>query len=424
MAHFDQRAYDKARADVRVCQRIGGSVPPEFLAALERTAAKSAGGTRAAGLRLSLTEEEQSLLRQRGTLNTAAYDAFTEGRRATSSQSQMEQFNRAIELDGDFAQAYAARAELRLKDRAYGRAIEDFNRAVALCPDDTVLVGRGNAHQAAGDYDQAIRDFNRAIAVNPGNAQAHYCRGLACGMKGDASQAMKDHSRAIELKPDFADAYQQRAMLRYDQRALDDAWADIQMCRKLGGAVQPDFLAALSRARGGAATDRPQPRNAEETALDPQTSASWFGRAAKLNSEKTAPAAAPPSGVNSQDQAAVDKAASARDLNDQMKRDLLKGALDDANRAIELRPDSAEAHRVRGVVLTRMGDYDGAIRSLDRAIELNPKLAVAYFNRAQACYGRRSYDEAWASVRVCQQLGQKVDPAFTSSLARASGRPE
>lgn len=483
MAYFDLGSFDKVQADVRVCQRLGGQLPPEFLAALERTANKSAAGTSSAGWRASLTEEQQRLLRQRGTLSTVAYDAFMEGRAAASPQSQMEWFNRAIELDSDFAQAYAARGELWLKNRDYARAIEDFDRAIALQPDDdAALVGRGSAREAAGDYERAIRDFNRAILLKPDNARAYYCRGLACGLKGDAAQAMKDYTCAIELKPDLADAYQQRAVLHYDQRAYGDAWADIQTCRKLGGQVQPDFLAALSQARGRLAAAPSRADDAEEIAERPPKPASWFGRTTKLDRENIASLAAP-TDVNPQAQAAVTKAASARDLNDQIEwltkaikldpkfaaayrqrgdvymqkkqpsraiedytqaihlkpdfaeayagraaaaveRNLLGRALDDAGRAIQLQPDNAEAHRIRGVVLTRMGDYDRAIRALDRAIELNPKLAVAYFNRAQACYGRRNYDEAWASVRVCQQLGQQVDPAFTSSLARASGRPE
>jgi tetratricopeptide (TPR) repeat protein len=254
------------------------------------------------------------------------------------------------------------------------------------------------------------------------------------------------------------------------------------MCRNLGGHAQPDFLAALSQARGRPAADPSRASDAEEIAEPPKKPASWFGRTTKLDREDIASLAAP-AGISPQAPAAVTKAASARDLNAQIEwltkavkldptfaaayrqrgdaylqkkqhsraiedytkaiqlkpnfaeayvgraaagveRNLLGRALDDAGRAIQVQPDNAEAHRIRGVVLTRMGDYDGAIRALDRAIELNPKLAVAYFNRAQACYGRRSYDEAWASVRVCQQLGQEVDPAFTSSLARASGRPE
>ena len=58
-----------------------------------------------------------------------------------------------------------------------------------------------------------------------------------------------------------------------------------------------------------------------------------------------------------------------------------RGAIADYDRAIELRPDYAEAYYLRGSAKMGLGDYRGAIADYDRAIELDPKDAGAYYDR-------------------------------------------
>ena len=53
----------------------------------------------------------------------------------------------------------------------------------------------------------------------------------------------------------------------------------------------------------------------------------------------------------------------------------------DYNRAIELKPDYANAFNNRGIVKDNSGDYEGALRDYNRAIELKPDFATAFNNR-------------------------------------------
>jgi tetratricopeptide (TPR) repeat protein len=52
-----------------------------------------------------------------------------------------------------------------------------------------------------------------------------------------------------------------------------------------------------------------------------------------------------------------------------------------AGRAIDLDPDSARAYDVRGTALYSLGRYDEALQAYDRAIELNPDFAAALHHR-------------------------------------------
>ena len=67
---------------------------------------------------------------------------------------------------------------------------------------------------------------------------------------GQYDAAIKDYDKAIELKPDFAAAYNNRAVAHFLMKAYDEAWADVKMCRKLGGTPNPKFIEDLTRASG------------------------------------------------------------------------------------------------------------------------------------------------------------------------------
>jgi tetratricopeptide (TPR) repeat protein len=61
-----------------------------------------------------------------------------------------------------------------------------------------------------------------------------------------------------------------------------------------------------------------------------------------------------------------------------------KQAIEDYNRAIEIRPSYAMAYNNRGNAYNGLGNYRQAIEDLDRAIEIRPSYAEAYNNRGNA----------------------------------------
>ena len=72
-------------------------------------------------------------------------------------------------------------------------------------------------------------------------------------------------------------------------------------------------------------------------------------------------------------------------------------ALENFNRAIELKPDYFEAYTNCGVVLSGSGQFDKAIENFNEAIRLKPDLAVAYSNRGNALSEIGKTEEALAS---------------------------
>ena len=160
-------------------------------------------------------------------------------------------FNYMIDLAPGAPILYNNRGNAYCRKGDYNKAIRDYTAAIELKPDYArACYNRGIAYGAKDDNSQAILDYSRAIELKPNDADAYCNRGVACAQKGRHDQAILDYNRAIKLKPDNADIYFNRAVANYSLKQYDKAWADVKMCRHLGGIPQPAFVRALIEATG------------------------------------------------------------------------------------------------------------------------------------------------------------------------------
>jgi len=82
----------------------------------------------------------------------------------------------------------------------YDRAIEDFNKAIALDPNYAkAYTNRGIAYADKGQHDRAIEDYNKAIALDPNYAEAYTNRGVAYYLKGNMGRAISDFQKACDM---------------------------------------------------------------------------------------------------------------------------------------------------------------------------------------------------------------------------------
>ena len=70
---------------------------------------------------------------------------------------------------------------------------------------------RGSAYALKNEYDRAIQDFDQAIRLNPNNADPYIRRGLHYANKKEYDRAIQDYDQAIRLNPNDAAAYSVRA---------------------------------------------------------------------------------------------------------------------------------------------------------------------------------------------------------------------
>jgi tetratricopeptide (TPR) repeat protein len=106
--------------------------------------------------------------------------------------------------------------------------------------------------------------------------------------------------------------------------------------------------------------------------------------------------------------------------------DNLREAATASRRAVELDPESAEAHASRGLAETFSNNYEEAEREFEEAIRLNPRLFETFYFYGRALFAQGKMEEA---ASLFQKAGE-LDPADYQSIMqlencfRALGREE
>lgn len=147
-------------------------------------------------------------------------------------------YNRAIELNANYAVAYNNRGNLKYnKLQDVPGALADYDRAIALDPNSArAYYNRGVLKKnKLQDFAGALTDYDRAIAIDPSSARAYYNRGaLKKDNFLDDRGALADYDRAIALDPSYALAYANRGLLKYHKlNQRSGGIADMQQAAKL-----------------------------------------------------------------------------------------------------------------------------------------------------------------------------------------------
>ena len=87
-------------------------------------------------------------------------------------------------------------------------ALDDFNAALRINPDQAdALINRGVARLSLGEFDVALADIQRGITLGPSEpALAYYNRAIAHERMGRIPEAYYDYQRALKEAPNFAAA--------------------------------------------------------------------------------------------------------------------------------------------------------------------------------------------------------------------------
>jgi TolB-like protein/Tfp pilus assembly protein PilF len=171
----------------------------------------------AAALKARLTSGERRRIERRATRDLDAYNLYLKGRdfwdrRGAGIKKGLDYFQRALQIDPDYALAHAGVAdcytllghfgELPPRD-AFPKAKAAALRAVEI--DD----GLAEAHSSLGfvkfyfDWDpqSAEQEFQRALDLNPGYAPAHYFYATLLLMQRRAEAAIAQSRLALDFDP-------------------------------------------------------------------------------------------------------------------------------------------------------------------------------------------------------------------------------
>jgi serine/threonine-protein kinase len=120
-----------------------------------------------------------------------------------------EAVQKALALEPDLPEALFARAMIETNfDYNWKGAAETLRKALALAPQDpALLMEAGNLAQARGETPQALEFFRRAVASDPVNAQALVFLATGLSAAGRQEEARTEYARVIELNPSAPNSY-------------------------------------------------------------------------------------------------------------------------------------------------------------------------------------------------------------------------
>ncbi len=194
----------------------------------------------AQAMEAELTNQEEEDLRDVPTRSMAALDAYHRGRvlfaarTDSEDRASVEHFERAIELDPDFAMAWVGLLRARTWLIRTGLesdtlpARESLERALALAPNSAeARLAAGYYHYyGLGDYERALEEFAAADSLLPDHMEAVEALCYIHRRLGHWSEAVEFGRRALELDP-------QDAALPWNQGVTLWALGDVQGANRL-----------------------------------------------------------------------------------------------------------------------------------------------------------------------------------------------
>lgn len=169
-------------------------------------------------MQVVLTTDEKTNTASTYTTNIEAYDLFLRGRSylrgsRTTHKKARELFDQAIDLDPDFAAAYAEKSltyfngfimPMSSDPEVVKAALFNAEKAVEL--DSTLPLAQarlGWALLANRRHDEAIAAARRSVELGPNDAEAHVQLGNILNWSGEPEAAIREIETAIQLNPHY-----------------------------------------------------------------------------------------------------------------------------------------------------------------------------------------------------------------------------
>jgi TolB-like protein/Flp pilus assembly protein TadD len=168
-------------------------------------------------LRVVLTDEERRAIEKPAAENVDAYQQYLRGRqyfhqmRHSSIQYARRMFERAIEIDPQYANAYAGVSDCCAYLFMYydgskanlDGADSSSRKSLELDPElAEAHASRGLAFSLSRNFDDAREHFETAINLNPKLFEAHYFYARACVQESRWEEALEHYEEAARVRPE------------------------------------------------------------------------------------------------------------------------------------------------------------------------------------------------------------------------------
>lgn len=170
-----------------------------------------------AALEVTLTPKDRRAIQSVATSSVQAYDYYLRGRQYFYEFTRRQfhnanrMFRKAIEQDPNYALAYAGMADVYSllyqwadsSEENIAKADSASIKAITLDPDSAeAYAARGTALAINNRHDEAERAFENAILLNPGLYEPYYFYGRDCLSAGKFEKAARLFNEACKIRPE------------------------------------------------------------------------------------------------------------------------------------------------------------------------------------------------------------------------------
>jgi tetratricopeptide (TPR) repeat protein len=302
-------------------------------------------------------------------------------------QDAIEQYERAVSLQRDYADAHNDLGVALVQQGRLQEAIGHYQQALRVKPDAEAHNNMGVALMRLGRLQEAISHYQQALQLWPDYAEAHNNLANALFRVGEVQEALVHWQRAVEIRPDYAEAYNGLAGgLAQAGKGPEAIRCYEQVLRLDPGDADAHYNLGLALEKLGRTTE----------------AITHLERALQLNPDLTS---------------------AHSHLGDDLARlGKLPEAVQHLQLALQSDPDSIDARYNLGLALAQLGRLPEAIEQWKQTLRLDPGFSNAHYNLGLALEKLGRKPEATAEY----QAALKLQPDLTrarDALARLAATP-
>jgi serine/threonine protein kinase/Tfp pilus assembly protein PilF len=351
-------------------------------------------------LKIRLLGEDRAAFAKRHTENLDAYNAYTQGRFLWNRRTEehlmkaIDYFERAIELDPDYALAYAGLADAHAVlpsnisypvEDALPKAKEAARKALEL--DDRLAEAHaslGLAVSLDGDSEGAEKEYLRAIELNPGYAYGHYWYSILLDKMGRSEERLEELEIAFELNPLSVVILNNLA----STKALTGEWSEAEEMFQRALEIEPTRAATYENYAGAL-----RRRGQVEDAIRVYTRATEEEQCCR-------------DGYN--------QLAYLYSYTGDFDR-----AIQAADKHVQLAPEEANAYDTRGDIYAQNGQIEQAIKDYQKVLDIAPNFGSAVWKLIGMHLFKKQYAKAEELVRT---LNSRSDEQMRSAASMGFAR--
>jgi tetratricopeptide (TPR) repeat protein len=108
----------------------------------------------------------------------------------------------------ELSAVYQQRGYAAANEQRYGDAINDYNEALKLTPQDTARIHeqRAAVEMKIQDYDKALADYSELIKQKPNEIRYLNYRAYIYELKNDLQNSLAENEKILKLEPNNQDA--------------------------------------------------------------------------------------------------------------------------------------------------------------------------------------------------------------------------